>query len=277
MKIKVFTYDQLDTFIHRLSGLTKLICFLFLTTTVMITYDYRIFLGILVLSLILFKIAKINTSKIKLMLVYVFIFLFANLFISFLFQPNYGTEIFGTSHPIYDFGGIYVLTWEQLFYQGSKFLKYLAVVPLGIVFFLTTNPSEFASSLNKIKVNHKVCTTLSLTLRYFPDVQRDYNTISLAQQARGLNMSSKEKMTKRLANIASILSPLIFSTLDRIGAISNSMELRSYGKYKTRTWYSYKPLGRDDYLSLLFCFTILLFCIYIRVFVNKGLFYNPFI
>ena len=30
-KTKLFSYDLLDTIIHRLSGLTKLICFLFLT------------------------------------------------------------------------------------------------------------------------------------------------------------------------------------------------------------------------------------------------------
>ena len=88
--------------------------------------------------------------------------------------------------------------------------KYLSVIPLGIIFFLTTNPSEFASSLNKIGLNYKVCTVLSLTLRYFPDVQRDLNSISLSQQARGLDMSSKEKMTKRLKNIIAVLTPLIF-------------------------------------------------------------------
>ena len=60
MKTKLFSYSQLDTFIHRLSGLTKLICFLLLTTTVMLTFDIRIILGIMVLSIVLFRVAKIS-------------------------------------------------------------------------------------------------------------------------------------------------------------------------------------------------------------------------
>ena len=69
MKTKLFSYSQLDTFIHRLSGLTKLICFLFLTTSVMLTFDIRIILGIMVLSLILFKVAKIEFKKVRLMFI----------------------------------------------------------------------------------------------------------------------------------------------------------------------------------------------------------------
>ena len=160
---------------------------------------------------------------------------------------------------------------------GTKFLKYLSVIPLGMIFFLTTNPSEFASSLNHIKVNYKVCTSLSLTLRYFPDVQRDYHTISLAQQARGLEMSSKAKLMNRIKNIVTILTPLIFTTMDRIELITNAMELRGFGKGKKRSWYSFKPLQTKDWISMCICLLIFLFMLYIRIFVNKSMFYNPFI
>ena len=50
----------------------------------------------------------------------------------------------------------------------------LSVIPLGIIFLLTTNPSEFASSLNGVGVHYKAAYAFSLTLRYFPDVQRVY-------------------------------------------------------------------------------------------------------
>ncbi len=46
-KTKLFSYDLLDTIIHRLSGLTKLICFLFLTFAVMYSYDIRVILIIM--------------------------------------------------------------------------------------------------------------------------------------------------------------------------------------------------------------------------------------
>lgn len=277
MKIKLFSYNQLDTFIHHLSGLTKLICFLLLTTTVMLTYDIRVIFGVLIISYILLIIAKIKFSQIKLMLLYVFIFLATNFLLTFIFAPMQGVDIYGTKHVIFEIVGPYVVTQEQMLYQFTKLLKYLSVIPLGIIFFLTTNPSEFASSLNKIKISYKACTALSLTLRYFPDVQRDYHSISLAQQARGLDLSRKEKLMTRFKNIVSILTPLIFTTLDRIELITNAMDLRGYGKNKTRTWYSFKPLSKNDYLSMLFCLLIFIISLLITTYINHSIYFNPFI
>lgn len=277
MKTKLFSYSQLDTFIHRLSGLTKLICFLLLTSSVMLTFDIRIIFGIMILSIILFRIAKVEFKKVKLMFIYVFIFLITNFFLTFLFEPLYGVEIYGTCHELFRISNRYIVTLEQLFYQFTKFSKYLSVIPLGLIFFFTTNPSEFASSLNNVGVSYRACSAVSLTLRYFPDVQRDYHTISLAQQARGVEMSNKEKVLKRLKNMSNILIPLIFSTLDRVELITNAMDLRGYGKHSKRTWYSYRKLNKNDYLSITISALILLFTLYMRFFVTKSLFYNPFI
>lgn len=277
MKTKLFSYSQLDTFVHRLSGLTKLVCFVLLTTAVMLTYDIRVIAGIMVLSLIVMRISQIRFSQIRVMLVYVMIFLVTNFFLTFLFAPMYGVEIYGTRHDLFTIAGNYVVTLEQLFYQITKFSKYLSVIPLGMIFIFTTNPSEFASSLNGVGVSYKVCTSLSLTLRYFPDVTRDYQTISLAQQARGLEMTSKAKLSKRIKSIAAILIPLIFTTIDRIELISNAMDLRGFGKHKKRTWYAKRPLKRADYLSMLVCLFVLLVTLYMRFFVNHSFFYNPFI
>ena len=277
MKTKLFSYSQLDTFIHRLSGLTKLICFLLLTSSVMLTFDIRIIFGIMILSIILFRIAKVEFKKVKLMFIYVFIFLITNFFLTFLFEPLYGVEIYGTCHELFRISNRYIVTLEQLFYQFTKFSKYLSVIPLGLIFFFTTNPSEFASSLNNVGVSYRACSAVSLTLRYFPDVQRDYHTISLAQQARCVEMSNKEKVLKRLKNMSNILIPLIFSTLDRVELITNAMDLRGYGKNSKRTWYSYRKLNKNDYLSITICALILLFTLYMRFFVTKSLFYNPFI
>ncbi|MDD6467111.1 MAG: energy-coupling factor transporter transmembrane component T [Erysipelotrichaceae bacterium] len=277
MKIKLFSYNQLDTFVHHLSGLTKLVCFLLLTTTVMLTYDVRIIIGVMVISFVLFKVSKITFKQVKMMMIYVFIFLITNFILTYIFSPQEGVKIYGTYHEVFTIAGPYVVTQEQMLYQFTKFMKYFSVIPLGIIFILTTNPSEFASSLNHIKVNYKACTAISLTLRYFPDVQRDYHTISLAQQARGLDLSKKEKLMTRLKNILMILVPLIFSTLDRIEMISNAMDLRGFGKHKTRTWYSYRKLGRNDYLAMAFCLAVFIGSLLVAVYINHSKFWNPFI
>ncbi len=277
MKFKLFSYSQLNTWIHKLSGLTKLVCFLLLTSAIMFTYDIRVILGIMVISYICMYTAKIKWKQVRTMYIYVFIFLITNFILTFLFDPQYGVRIYGTQHDLFSFGGRYVLTLEQLFYQITKFSKYLSVIPLGIIFILTTNPTEFASSLNGVGVSYKICTSLSLTLRYFPDVARDYESIKLAQQARGLDMSKKAKVSTRLKNMSAILAPLIFTTMDRIDLIANAMDLRGFGKYKKRTWYAKKPLHKVDYAAMLICLAVLLGSLFIRFFINHSFYFNPFI
>ncbi len=277
MKAKLFSYNSLDTPIHRLSGLTKLMCFLFLTFAVMFSYDIRMILGVMAFSLLILKLSRIQYSQIRLMVLYVLIFLLTNAVISFFFSPEQGVTIYGTRHDIVNLFGSYKLTWEQLFYQFTKFFKYASVIPLGIIFLLTTNPSEFASSLNGIGVHYKAAFAVALTLRYFPDVQRDYHDISLAQQARGLDLSHKANIMDRLKNSLLIVIPLIFSTLDRIELISNAMDLRGFSKSKTRTWYTSKKLARQDYIALTISALIFIATVCVSVFINHSRFYNPFL
>lgn len=267
----------MDTFIHRLSGLTKLLGFLLLTFAVMFSYDIRIVFFIMVFSLFILKASKIKFSQIKLMVYYVIGFIVLNAILTFLFSPEEGVGIYGTRHEILHIFGRYSLTQEQLFYQATKVLKYISVIPLGIVFLLTTNPSEFAASLNRVGINYKAAYAVSLTLRYFPDIQRDYRDISLAQQARGIEMSGKAKFIDRIKSALLIIIPLIFSTLDRIEVISNAMDLRGFSKYKTRTWYRAKVLDKEDYIGMITCGLIFIVTIFVSVFVNKSRFYNPFI
>ena len=277
MKAKLFDYIERDNFIYRLSGLTKLVGFFFMTFAVMFSYDIRFISCVFVFSLVLIRMADITFSQIRIMLLYVIIFLVINFVLTFLFSPLYGTEIYGTRHDLFSFGGRYVLTEEQLLYQITKTLKYASVVPLGIIFFLSTNPSEFAASVNRIGLPYKAAFAFSLTLRYFPDLIRDYENIAAAQQTRGLDLSKKEKVSRRMKNVMNIFIPLVFSTLDRIDTISNTMDLRGFGKGKKRSWYAARPLKKSDVVSIVLCAGVFVLSLCISVFINHSRFFNPFV
>jgi energy-coupling factor transport system permease protein len=233
----------------------------------MYSYDLRVILAVMIFSVGVLKLSQIRYSQIRLMILYVLIFVIVNAVISFFFSPEQGVEIYGTRHVIADLYGSYQLTWEQIFYQVTKFFKYFSVIPFGIIFLLTTNPSEFASSLNGVGVNYKAAFAVALTLRYFPDIQRDYHDISQAQQARGLELSQKAKFTERFRNSLLIIIPLIFSSLDRVETISNAMDLRGFSK----------RLASADYLAMTVSALILILTICVSIFVNRSRFYNPFI
>ncbi|MBP5383431.1 MAG: energy-coupling factor transporter transmembrane protein EcfT [Lachnospiraceae bacterium] len=277
MNRKLFDYVERHNFIYDLSGVTKFLCFMIAGAAVMFTYDIRVMVLVFLVSMAAFLMSQITFRQIRLMVIYVAIFMVMNILLTFLFSPQYGVEIYGTKHVIFTITERYTLTWEQVMYQGSKVMKYCAIIPLGMIFILATHPSEMASSMNRIGIPYKATYALALTLRYFPDVIRDYQDISVAQQARGLDMSRKEKLGRRIKNVINICVPLIFTTLDRIELISNAMDLRGFGMHKKRTWYCAKKLTVADFLALGICIALLLLSIAMIVFVNHSRYYNPFI
>jgi len=274
--MNLFNYSFEDTYIHRLSGLTKLLCFMALTGVVMYIYDIRVFVVILIFSFSVMKMARIRMRDLKIIFIYVGTFFVINAVLSFVFSPNFGPETYGSHTLWFPIAGKYDMTYEQAFYQISKILKYSSVVPLGVIFLFTTDPSEFASSLNAIFIPYKISYAVSLTLRHFPDIQKEYGDISKAQQARGLDISKKTSFWHRFKNAAATMIPLIFSSLERIDVITNAMHLRGFSKYKKRTWYSRRPLKKGDFMALIVSFGIAAGAVYVAVFINQGRFYNPF-
>ncbi|WP_218662304.1 energy-coupling factor transporter transmembrane component T family protein [Streptococcus suis] len=271
---KLIGYHPGTGLIHSLSAVSKLLFFLIVSILAMITYDTRLILFIAVFSLALFKMSGIRYKEISLVLILTIIFATMNALMVHLFAPRYGVELYGADTPLLSGLGVYSLTSQQAFYLVNLLLKYFCTVPLAIIFLMTTHPSQFASSLNQIGVSYKVAYAVSLTMRYIPDIQEEFYTIRMFQEARGLELSKKGKVMDRIKGNLSLVIPLIFSSLERIDTISTAMELRRFGKNKKRTWYTQQPLQRIDYAVLLFILALVVVTIYL-FFVNQGRFYNP--
>ena len=164
---------------------------------------------------------------------------------------------------------------EQLFYLFNIVIKYFTIIPAVFTFLITTDPSELAASLNRIGISYKLTYALAISLRYIPDIQDEYHRIRNAQEARGIEMSGKAKLKDRIVRTASIIFPLLFTTMERIDTVSNAMELRGFGKKKKRTWYSARPLKRNDYLVLIL--TVLFCAVSLFITYRDGSrFWNPF-
>ncbi|MDR0722906.1 MAG: energy-coupling factor transporter transmembrane protein EcfT [Treponema sp.] len=261
--------------IHRLSGSTKLVVFLLWSILSMAGYDTRIMVLMTIGGILLFILSRTKIREVSFIFTMLLFFMGCNLLGIYLFAPEQGVAIYGSRHLIWEGFGRFTLTQEQLFYECNVLLKYAMILPPAILLIVTTDPSEFAASLNRIGVNYSIAYAVSLALRYIPDVQRDYENISQAQQARGIELSRKVSWVKRLKGAGAILLPLVFTSLDRIDVVSRAMELRSFGKYKRRTWYAARPFTPAD-LWVLICSGIL-FALGIWVTFRDGnRFYNPF-
>lgn len=271
----IFNFVDRPSPIHELTGATKLICLVLWSLAAMTSYDTRFLIALPVLSLILFRSSKIKISDVSFMLGFTAVFMALNNVLVFAISPGHGAELYG-SRTVLMGSGRWALTAQQLFYHANLILKYLSTIPIVLLFVCTTNPSEFAASLNRVGIRYTIAYSVALALRYIPDIQREYHEISQAQQARGIEMSSKESLVKRLKAAGAILIPLILSSMDRIETISNAMELRGFGKNKKRTWYMGRKFKKADYAAMGFCAALVVIA-FVLNYINGGRFYNPFV
>ena len=271
----LFNYIERKSPVHDLTGATKLVCLMLWSFAAMTTYDTRLLLILSVGGILLFVVGKIHVIDVSFLLGFTLVFLVLNTILLYLFSPHHGTEVYGTCTYLWGTSGRYAPTLEQAFFQFNYILKYFATIPIVLLFVTTTNPSEFAASLNKIGVSYSVAYSVALALRYIPDVQKQYHEISQASQARGIELSKKASLVQRLKSASAILVPLILTSMDRIEIISNAMELRGFGKNKRRTWYMARPFRVADYASMLVCALLLCASLYLNH-LNGGRFYNPF-
>lgn len=273
---RILTYEEKNTWIHRLSGVTKLIFFLLWTLTSMLTYDTRVLLFMVVFSLVIYRMSKTQWRQVGSVMKFILFFLVINLLAIFLFSPYEGVHIYGSRTELFHLFGNYTVTKEQLFYEFNVLIKYVTIVPAVFMFIVTTNPSEFAASLNRVGISYNIGYALAIALRYIPDVQDDFTQIRNAQAARGIEMSSKAPLMSRIKNTAAIIFPLIFTSMDRIDVVSSAMELRGFGKHKKRTWYMGKRLEKADYITIATIVVISAAALAVT-FYDGSRFYNPFL
>lgn len=272
----LFNYIDRPSPIHRLTGACKLVCLIAWSLAAMTSFYTPFLVFLTIAALVLFRTAKLKVSDISFMLTIMLVYIVMNNLLIFLFSPGHGTSIYGTETVLFRIAGPYVVTAEQLFYHLNVILKNFCTIPIVLLFVCTTNPSEFAASLSRIGVSYRISYAVALALRYIPDIQREYRDISFAQQARGTEMSKKASLFNRLKAASSILIPLILSSMERIETISNAMELRGFGKGKTRTWYSGRKFSKADIVCMAVSVLLMVLSLALAYF-NGGRYFNPFV
>lgn len=274
--IRIFNYIERESPIHRLTGAAKFAVLILWSVAAMTTFCTPFLIFLTVLGLVLFRISRIRIREVRTMLIITMAVMLLNNLLIYAFAPEQGVAIYGSRDLLFTIAGRYTVTKQQLLYHANVILKYTGTIPLILLFVATTNPSEFAASLNRLGVNYKIAYAVSLAMRYIPDTQSEYHDISLSQQARGIEMSRKENLFRRIAAAGAIILPLILSGMDRIDVIANAMELRGFGKNRKRTWYMGRRFTAADIGSILFGVLLVVFtAVYAAV--NGSRFWNPFV
>ena len=271
----LFNYIDRPSPIHRLTGACKLLCLVLWSIAAMSSFYTPLLVVMAAAACVLFRVAQLRLKDISFVVGAMAIYVVLNNLLIYLFSPGHGAELYGSETVLLTIAGPYVITAEQLFYHLNVVLKNVSTIPIVLLFVCTTNPSEFAASLSRIGVSYKISYAVALALRYIPDIQREFRDISLAQQARGVEMSRKAPFFQRLKAASNILIPLILSSMERIETISNAMELRGFGKGKRRSWYMERKFSKADVLCIAVSAVIVIISLLLAA-LNGSRFFNPF-
>ena len=253
----VINFTPGTTMMHKLTGGTKVLLFILFTIAIIVTFDVRVIACLAILPIIAIISMKPNYKPIRFMLAFMLITVgLIGSIMLLLVSPDAGLTNVGGSTVIWRLGKNFFVTKETLWYIFAITLKRLTSFVVVIAFILATTPSEFASGLAFIHVPYKVCTIVSLAYRTIPDIARRYTEIKNSMQMRGVELSKKASLGKRLKATAALLVPLIVSSFGRVDVIANAMDLRGFGRLKKKTWYSEHELTKADKVLRKFCIVL---------------------
>ena len=245
--------------------MTKFLALVCWLAVCLLTFDVRILAITLAAGLLTLSTSRVPVRVYRPILILVLLSVFLNAFFIYLFSPLQGPDLIGTRTILFGLPDVrYAITLETLWYLLIVVLKYFSISPIAISFIYCTQPSEFASSLNRLHISYKISYAISLAFRYIPVIMSDYKNIRDGQECRGVEMSDKAKLKDRINAVTRTLSPLVLSSLDKIDIISNAMVLRGFGRMKKRTWFRSRPLKAVDWILILFMLAILALAMVLR-------------
>ena len=216
-KIMIGRYYPINSKIHKMNPLSKIICTVIFVLLMFLTNDLffiGLITGFVVLILLMSNIPlKVYFGAIKNLKILIVFIIIINI-------------IFGVN-------------WQTIIIMLARLIL---VVLYTSALTLTTPPTELTYGLEKfftplrligIPVN-KMALSLSLAIRFIPTIIDQSNKIMKSQTCRGIDYSNS-KIKDKLIGIKSLMLPMIIHSFKRADELAISMELRLYNINKKRT------------------------------------------
>lgn len=123
-----------------------------------------------------------------------------------------------------------------------RFTLFLIIID---IFFLTTDPDDFALTLEALHLPLIISLSFTLALRFIPTIAQQVNEIIEAQISRGLRLD-QGNFLKRLKNYIPVLVPVIILSIKRSIEVAESLEIRGVDPEAKRVSYTYLRLTKKD-------------------------------
>lgn len=231
---------------------TKLVIVLCLSTLAIFVKDILFLSGILLITVIISLIFKINMlqifEKIK-RLLYVLLAIA-------IVQSVFSTE----GQTLIGIGKLSILTTVGL-QKGLEFIIRIMIIILSATIITTSNSREIVQGLVQWKLPYEIAFMVSIGIRFLPILIEEIKDSLVAIQLRGVEIE-KIPFKKRFYVYSYLFTPILVSTIIKAQKLSISIEMRGFRAYETRTSYIILKMSYVDYLiifSSLLCSSIFMY------------------
>ncbi len=224
-------YMPFESVIHSIDARVKLVCFLALIVSVIITdtlVGYIVILStafvFIVLSRIPFKIALSCLYRLRFFLIIIFVM----------------NALFFTSENILVSWWIFNISKEGILQGVHVVLRVVLVMLFSTCLTATTSPVELTKALEslfrplryvKIPVG-QICMIISIAIQFIPVISQEALLIKQAQTARGARFESRRLIEKAKESLALVI-PIFLSAIRRADELALAMEARGYRSANT--------------------------------------------
>jgi len=237
-------YIPEESFVHRLDPATKIIVMFTLSIQALATAEPISAAAIFVVSMLFFLAAKLPLNVLRKTL---------GLWI--------GTIVIIWLAYSYSYSGVGTVLWRYSWIHFTDYSVLLAltvmfrlfsVVTLAMLLYCSTTQRDIITGLRKLGVPYLITFVFALAIRTLSVLYDDYGRIREAQMARALEMN-KGSFPERVKKHVYLIAPLIVMALNRIEAMSNSIESRAFRiRFGHRTFYYVTHMRIVDYFISIF-------------------------
>jgi energy-coupling factor transport system permease protein len=158
---------------------------------------------------------------------------------------------------------------ESLLFGIAMGLRLATFVMTGLLLLATTRNEDMTNGLIKMKLPYPVAFALSTALRLVPTFAGAGAAIVEAQVSRGLDLESKNPLT-RFGKLIPLAIPMFISAIRYTNFLAMALESRGFTPDSARALYYEPAMRRTDWAFLAILFALLAVFLYLRLVLGAG-------
>jgi energy-coupling factor transport system permease protein len=252
--LAAWKYRPRNTFIQRLDPRTRLIfmALIVLALSIPDIWDFHLILPLLLVSLTLFLLARIEWKDVRRALIYIFILVFfivgLNAVLSGRGGPSSVTSI--ASPVVFVLPFKIAITVSKIWFALNQMARMLTMALLAIPIPYTLDPNIYGITFRRMGVSDKISFTMDLAFRFLPTFTRDFTITLDAQRARGYELERlKGGVVARIQRLAPLIIPVVMQSTVTGEEVIDAMDLRAFGT-APRSWLKDLHYAPRDYFII---------------------------